>query len=88
MKLNPDLIHRNITGEHILIPVGQTALNFNGIFVMSPVADRIWELLEQGKETGELVPILLEEYEVDEATLKADVEEFLAKLQDNGLLID
>lgn len=87
MKLNPDLIHRNITGEHILIPVGEMALTYNGIFVMSPVAGRIWELLEQGTDTDALIPALLEEYEVDEATLKSDVDAFIRKLAENGLLI-
>lgn len=86
MKLNPDLVRRTITGEHMLVPVGENALTFNGIFVMSPVADRIWELLEQGKDTQELTAILLEEYDVNEATLKADVNEFLAVLKENDLL--
>lgn len=87
MKLNPDLIHRNIAGEHILIPVGETAQSYNGLFVMNPVAQRIWELLEQNTDTDALVPLLLEEYEVDEAVLKADIAEFLEILQRNGLLI-
>lgn len=86
MKLNPDLVRRTITGEHMLVPVGENALTFNGIYIMSPVADRIWELLEQGKDTEELTAILLEEYDVDEATLKADVNEFLAVLKENDLL--
>ena len=41
MKLNPDLIHRTITGEHILIPVGETAQTFNGVFQRFVTAD--WE---------------------------------------------
>ena len=86
MKLNPDLIHRTITGEHILIPVGETAQPFNGVFTMSPVAGRIWDLLGQEKDTEELMAILLEEYDVDEATLKADVDEFIALLKKNDLL--
>lgn len=87
MKLNPDLIHRNIAGEHILIPVGKTAQVYNGLFVMNPVAQRIWELLEQGADTDALVPLLLEEYEVDQEVLTADVAEFLDTLKSNGLLV-
>lgn len=87
MKLNPDLVRRNIAGEHILIPVGETAQTYNGLFVMNPVAQRIWELLEQGTETDALIPLLLEEYEVEESVLRADVEEFLDSLKQNGLLI-
>ena len=88
MKLNPELIHRNIIGEDIFIPIGQTALEKHGVFVMSPVGARIWELLGDGKDTSELVPLLLEEYEVEPEVLKADVEEFLAELSRLGLLLE
>ncbi len=88
MKLNPELIHRNIIGEDIFIPIGQTALEKNGVFVMSPVGARIWELLGEGKDTDELVPLLLEEYEVEPEILKADVDEFLAELSRLGLLLE
>ena len=88
MKLNPELIHRNIIGEDIFIPIGQTALERNGVFVMSPVGARIWALLSQGKDTSELVPLLLEEYEVEPEVLKADVAEFLAELSRLGLLLE
>ncbi len=88
MKLNPELIHRNIIGEDIFIPIGQTALERNGVFVMSPVGARIWELLGEGKDTAELVPLLLEEYEVEPEVLKADVGEFLTELSRLGLLLE
>lgn len=87
MKLNPELIHRNIIGEDIFIPIGKTALEKNGVFVMSPVGARIWELLSEGRDTDELVPLLLEEYEVEPQVLQADVEEFLAQLSQLGLLL-
>ena len=88
MKLNPELTHRNSIGEDIFIPLGQTALEKNGVFVMSPVGARIWELLGDGKDTSELVPLLLEEYEVEPEVLKAVVEEFLAELSRLGLLLE
>ena len=88
MKLNPELIHRNIIGEDIFIPIGQTALERTGVFVMSPVGARIWELLGEGKDTAELVPLLLEEYEVEPEVLKADVGEFLTELSRLGLLLE
>ena len=88
MKLNPELIHRTIIGEDIFIPSGQTALERTGVFVMSPVGARIWELLGEGKDTAELVPLLLEEYEVEPEVLKADVGEFLTELSRLGLLLE
>lgn len=88
MKLNPELIHRNIIGEDIFIPIGQTALEKNGVFVMSPVGARIWELLSEGLDTTQIIPLLLEEYEVEPAVLMADVDEFLAELSRLGLLLE
>ena len=88
MKLNPELIHRNIIGEDIFIPIGQTALEKNGVFIMSPVGARIWELLGEGKDTSQLVPLLLEEYEVEPYVLKADVAEFPAEPSRMGLLLE
>lgn len=88
MKLNSELIHRNIIGEDIFIPIGQTALEKNGVFVMSPVGARIWELLSQGEDTNQLVPLLLEEYEVEPEVLEADVAEFLSELSRLGLLLE
>ena len=88
MKLNPELIHRKIIGEDIFIPIGQTALEKNGVFVMSPVGARIWELLSEGLDTTQIIPLLLEEYEVEPAVLMADVDEFLAELSRLGLLLE
>lgn len=86
MKINEDLIYRTITDEHILIPVGKTALDHNGVFVMTEVGGRIWDLLRQEKEKEEIIHVLLEEYDVEEQTLRADVDAFLDKLVDSGLL--
>ena len=70
MKINEDLIYRIITDEHILIPVGKTALEHNGVFVMTEVGGRIWELLRDGKERKEIVSALLDEYDVEESLLR------------------
>ena len=87
MKINEDLIYRIITDEHILIPVGKTALEHNGVFVMTEVGGRIWELLPDGKERKEIVSALLDEYDVEESLLREDVDVFLNRLIADGLLI-
>jgi hypothetical protein len=87
MKLIPDLIHRNIAGEHLLIPAGETAHTYNGLFVMNPVAQRIRKQPEEGKNTDALIPLLLEEYEAERHLLLAGVVEFQDTPKNNGLLI-
>lgn len=46
----------------------------------------LWEYLEKGAKLEDLVAAMLSEYDVDEATAKAGVERFVAKLNANGFL--
>lgn len=50
------------------------------------VGVRVWELLERPHSVAELVAALEREYEVDAGTLRADVDAFLARLQELELL--
>lgn len=86
MKINKDVIYRNIAGEHVLIPVGNQVIEHNGMFVMTELGAEIWQMLEQNMEKEEMIAALLTEYEVEEAVLRSDVEEFLQKLTDGKLL--
>jgi hypothetical protein len=47
---------------------------------------RLWTLLQEDIDRESLVKGLLEAYEVDEKTARADVDRFLELLQTNGLL--
>ena len=88
MKISKDVIHREIAGEHILVPIGALALRHSGIFAISELGAAIWEILQEGKEYNAIIAELLEEYEVDETVLRRDVDEFLEKLKKEGLLSD
>ena len=48
MKIKGEFILREMAGDKILVPVGQTALEFNGIIILQPVAALIWEGLLEG----------------------------------------
>ena len=80
MKTNKGVIYRNIAGEHVLIPVGSIAMDKNGMFVMTELGGCIWQMLEQGTTKEEIITALLEEYEVEESRLRADVEDFLQRM--------
>lgn len=53
---------------------------------LDEVGQRIWDLLEEPSSLGELVDRLTDEYEVDEATCRADVSRFLDALQQHQLV--
>ena len=88
MQINKEVIHREIAGEHILVPIGETALHHSGVFAITEVGADIWELLCEGKEIPEITTALLEMYDVEADVLAKDIDEFLHMLRENGLLGD
>jgi hypothetical protein len=81
MKIKRELMKREIAGEYFLVPVGKTVYDANGLFVLTDVGAFLWDLLPGAAGTDELVQAVLEEYDVDEATARADIEAFLEKLR-------
>ena len=86
LMVSQDYRLREVAGEHIIIPVGQAAITFNGLIAVNGVALSIWKLLQKGASFGEIVDGICAEYEVDAQTAAADLTEFLDTLQENGLL--
>ena len=81
MKINKNFTMRNIAGEYILVPVGEAALQVSGMLITNEVGAFIWEVCQEEVTEEEIVSRILEEFEVDEATAKADLSEFLGRLQ-------
>lgn len=86
MKIDKQFILRKIAGDYVIIPTGRTTLDFNGLITVNEQGAFLWERLRQDVTEGELVDAILAEYEVDEATAAADVEEFLTILRQCGML--
>lgn len=55
-------------------------------FGLEAVGARFWQLLTEGRSLKDSQDLLLQEYEVDAATLEADLERLLADLAGRGLL--
>lgn len=85
MKLKQGFILRTVAGETIVLPSGDE-LDLNMMITLNDTGKFLWERLETGAETEELVSAMLAEYDVDEATAKAGVERFVGKLNENGFL--
>lgn len=86
MKANGELILREIAGEHILIPVGATALRIQGMISLTESGVLLWNRLQTECTEEDLVDAVLEEYDIDRETAEADVQAFLNQLRDLELL--
>lgn len=85
-RVIPDLMLREIAGEHLLIPVGEAAVKLSGIITLNDSGLLLWQALQQPCTRTGLIDGLLQEYQVDRETAAGDVDAFLDKLTANGLL--
>lgn len=86
MTLKKELIKREIAGDIILVPVGKTVYDSNGLFVLNELGAFIWELLPKVDTEEELCDAVLAEYDVSAETAKKDVAEFMQKLRSMDMI--
>ena len=88
MKLKPDYVLREIAGDFVLVPTGEAVAKYNGLFGVSEVGARILELLPECEDEAAIVSKIVEEYDIDEETASADVNEFISSLRDKEIIED
>ncbi|MDD6275826.1 MAG: PqqD family protein [Clostridia bacterium] len=86
MKIKKEVVFRSVAGENMLIPVGETVGEYNGIFSMTEVGAEIWQAIENGSNEKQIVDLISSEYEIDSDTAKADVKSFIDKLCEFGIV--
>ena len=86
MEIKKELIKREIAGDIILIPVGKTVYETNGLFVLNELGDFIWDLLPDAPDAQAICQAVLDNYEVSEEEARSDVDEFLRKLKEMDIL--
>ena len=86
MKFKKEFMLREIVGETVLIPTGETAAHFNGLISVNELGRFIWDNYEKAEDEDELLSFILDEYEVERDVAKADLEEFLQILRDAEII--
>lgn len=77
------IVSSSIDGEIVLM-----SIESGFYFIIDPIGSRIWELLSEKSYSLEgLVQTLMEEYEVDEATCRADVQAFIDEMSEKKLIL-
>ncbi|MDE6471160.1 MAG: PqqD family protein [Eubacterium sp.] len=86
MKLKDGIVTNSIDGESFAIATGKAAKEFNGLVKNNPSAAFIFELLKTEQSEDSIVAAMLEKYDVDEVTVRADVRELLELLKSKNLV--
>lgn len=82
-QISQEVLFSKIDEEVVLM-----SIEADSYFGLDPIGSHIWEILsKQPASINELVTLLLEEYEVDEATCLKDVQIFIDDMSARKLII-
>lgn len=88
MKLTGEFVLRQVGEDVVVVPTGETALEFNGMILLNAVSRVLWEQLTEGCDLPQLVTAVTAEFDVSAAEAEADIQEFLAALRQARLLAE
>ncbi len=86
MKIKGTFVMRDIAGDIVIVPVGESALSYNGMITTTKTGAALWKALETDCNREKLIQILLDRFDVDYETAVSDTDKFLKDLALLGLI--
>lgn len=86
MKIKENYMLRKVADCYVVVPIGAAVAEFNGMINLNEVGAFLWRQLESDTTVEAVLAAMLEEYEVDEAVAKADLEKFIKELEEANLI--
>ena len=81
---NKNFIFRQIVEEMVLVPIRQNVADLDSIYTLNELGAFIWERLETPTSAAELQDDILEDFDVDAATVQSDLTIFIQELERIG----
>lgn len=89
MKIDPKRKVHNVSGENIVISQVEGTVDMTKVVALNESAMLLYnELKSKDFTTDDIVQVLLDNYDIDEATARRDAEEWVVSMREQGLIID
>lgn len=85
MKIKEGFLLREIAGNHVVVPIGEATLDFNGMMSLNETGAFLFEKLIEGASEEQLIEDLMSTYDVERELAKKDVEDFIRKVEREDL---
>lgn len=82
VRISPDVVFQELDGETVLLDP-----RAERYYALDDVGTRFWRLLQEHGDPDLVVTAMLAEFEVDEPTLRSDLDALLARLSAAGLVM-
>lgn len=81
VAIPPDVLFQEVGEETVVL-----SIETGNYFGLNPVASRLWALFQEGRPMKEVIATVLNEFDVSEECLRADLQKFLGQLHSKGLV--
>lgn len=79
-RIRDGYVLRQVVGEYVIVPTASDGLIVNGMLSPNDSAVFLWQIFSQPSTVDEAVEKGMEEYDVDEQTLRGSVCRFVTEL--------
>lgn len=77
---------RDVAGQAVAIATGEASKSFHGMVKLNDTGTVIWNGIEKGLDEAEIAEQLAAGYDVEVGQALKDVESFIARMRDAGLV--
>lgn len=86
-RANNNFELRTIAGENMLVPTGNADFEPGTLLMLNETGGWLWDLLKEEKSTEEILSSTQKEFSDEDGIMESSIEEFLAEMVDQGLVI-
>lgn len=87
MKIKDGFNLKSVCGEYVIVATGRKNVDFSRLVSLNESAATVWEaVVGKDFEIDDVMKVLLDNYEVDEATARQDAEKLMASWAEVGLI--
>ncbi len=86
MKRNENYVVKELMGSYVLVPLGEAAIDFNGVITLNETAKFMWEAAKGDFTEQDLQAALIKQYGIDAETAKSAVESFVTTMKEEGCI--
>lgn len=88
MKIKKGFVMRDVAGQAIAVATGEASKSFHGMIKLNSTGSKIWRGIEAGNDETAIADSLANEYGIDPDQALADINAFIARMREIGIVED
>ena len=86
MKVKEGFMLKQVCDEFMVVPVGAASVDFKSVIRLNETGAFLWKILENGATKEDMLKDILDEYDVPADVASADIDTFILKLNEAGII--